>query len=237
MQTIYIVEDDRNIREIEMLALKNSGYRVQGFGTAKEFYAALTDKLPTLVMLDIMLPDEDGITILQNLRRRSDTKKLPVILVTAKGEEIDKVRGVDCGADDYSAKPFGVKEMIARVKALIRRSATEESKFLTLGNVFLDGEKRMAYVDDRPVELTLKEYELLHLLMLNKGIVLSRDLIMERVWDGYESESRTLDMHIKSLRKKLGTSAGMIRTMRGVGYIAEALPDAPPSHEGGSQED
>ena len=180
---------------------------------------------------------DPGITILQNLRRRSDTKKLPVILVTAKGEEIDKVRGFDCGADDYIAKPFGVMEMIARVKALIRRSATEESKFLTLGNVFLDGEKRMAYVDDRPVELTLKEYELLHLLMLNKGIVLSRDLIMERVWDGYESESRTLDMHIKSLRKKLGASAGMIRTMRGVGYIAEALPDAPPSHEGGSQED
>ena len=117
MQTIYIVEDDRNIREIEMLALKNSGYRVQGFGTAKEFYAALTDKLPTLVMLDIMLPDEDGITILQNLRRRSDTKKLPVILVTAKGEEIDKVRGFDCGADDYIAKPFGVMEMIARILA------------------------------------------------------------------------------------------------------------------------
>ena len=221
MQTIYIVEDDRNIREIEMLALKNSGYRVQGFETGKEFYTALAEKLPTLVMLDIMLPDEDGISILQNLRRRSDTRKLPVILVTAKGEEIDKVRGFDSGADDYIAKPFGVMEMIARVKALIRRSDVAESKFLSLGNVYLDGEKRMADVDDRPVELTLKEYELLHLLMLNKGIVLSRDLIMERVWDGYESESRTLDMHIKSLRKKLGDSASMIRTMRGVGYIAE----------------
>ena len=148
-------------------------------------------------------------------------------LVTAKGEEIDKVRGFDSGADDYIAKPFGVMEMIARVKALIRRSTSEESKFLTMGNVFLDGEKRMAYVDDRPVELTLKEYELLHLLMLNKGIVLSRDLIMERVWDGYESESRTLDMHIKSLRQKLGDSASMIRTMRGVGYIAEAPSELP----------
>ena len=233
MQTIYIVGDDRNIREIEMLALKNSGYRVQGFETAKEFYAAMSDRLPSLVMLDIMLPDEDGISILQNLRRRADTRRLPVILVTAKGEEIDKVRGFDSGADDYISKPFGVMEMIARVKALLRRSSEGETKFLTLGNVFLDGEKRMAYVDDRPVELTLKEYELLHLLMLNKGIVLSRDLIMERVWDGYESESRTLDMHIKSLRKKLGDSASMIRTMRGVGYIAEApasAPDADPAH-------
>ena len=183
MQTIYIVEDDRNIREIEMLALKNSGYRVQGFETAREFYTAMADRLPSLVMLDIMLPDEDGISTLQNLRRRADTRRLPVILVTAKGEEIDKVRGFDSGADDYIAKPFGVMEMIARVKALLRRSSEGETKFLTLGNVFLDGEKRMAYVDDRPVELTLKEYELLHLLMLNKGIVLSRDLIMERVWD------------------------------------------------------
>ncbi len=232
MQTIYIVEDERNIREIEMLALKNSGYRVQGFETAREFYAAMADRLPSLVMLDIMLPDEDGISILQNLRRRADTRRLPVILVTAKGEEIDKVRGFDSGADDYIAKPFGVMEMIARVKALLRRSSEGETKFLTLGNVFLDGEKRMAYVDDRPVELTLKEYELLHLLMLNKGIVLSRDLIMERVWDGYESESRTLDMHIKSLRKKLGDSATMIRTMRGVGYIAEAPAAAPEEKEG-----
>ena len=232
MQTIYIVEDDRNIREIEMLALKNSGYRVQGYETAREFYAAMADRLPSLVMLDIMLPDEDGISILQNLRRRADTRRLPVILVTAKGEEIDKVRGFDSGADDYIAKPFGVMEMIARVKALLRRSSEGETKFLTLGNVFLDGEKRMAYVDDRPVELTLKEYELLHLLMLNKGIVLSRDLIMERVWDGYESGSRTLDMHIKSLRKKLGDSASMIRTMRGVGYIAEAPAAVPEEKEG-----
>ena len=221
MQTIYIVEDDRNIREIEMLALKNSGYRVQGFETAKEFYAAMSDRLPSLVMLDIMLPDEDGISILQNLRRRADTRRLPVILVTAKGEEIDKVRGFDSGADDYISKPFGVMEMIARVKALLRRSSEGETKFLTLGNVFLDGEKRMAYVDDRPVELTLKEYELLHLLMLNKGIVLSRDLIMERVWDGYESESRTLDMHIRTLRQKLGDAGSMIRTVRNVGYMIE----------------
>lgn len=237
MPTVYCVEDDASIRELVLYALSAGGFDAHGFEDGASMREAMQRQTPDLLLLDIMLPDEDGITILQNLRRRSDTKKLPVILVTAKGEEIDKVRGFDCGADDYIAKPFGVMEMIARVKALIRRSATEESKFLTLGNVFLDGEKRMAYVDDRPVELTLKEYELLHLLMLNKGIVLSRDLIMERVWDGYESESRTLDMHIKSLRKKLGASAGMIRTMRGVGYIAEALPDAPPSHEGGSQED
>ena len=145
---------------------------------------------------------------MQNLRRRSDTKKLPVILVTAKGEEIDKVRGFDCGADDYIAKPFGVMEMIARVKALIRRSATEESKFLTLGNVFLDGKSRMAYVDDRPVELTLKEYELLHLFDAQQG-----DCPLPRPDYGaglgrVRERVRTLDMHIKSLRKKLGASAG-----------------------------
>ena len=180
---IYIVEDDRNIQEIELFALKNSGYQATGFETAKEFYKALNEKLPELILLDIMLPDEDGLSILKRLRTRADTQKIPVILVTAKTSEIDKVKGLDGGADDYIAKPFGVMEMIARVKALLRRSGGMEESLLTCGNVTLDGEKRMVYVDGKSIELTYKEFELLKLLMKNHGIVISRDVIMERVWD------------------------------------------------------
>ena len=146
---IYIVEDDRNIQEIELFALKNSGYQATGFETAKEFYKALNEKLPELILLDIMLPDEDGLSILKRLRSRADTQKIPVILVTAKTSEIDKVKGLDGGADDYIAKPFGVMEMIARVKALLRRSGGMEESLLTCGNVTLDGEKRMVYVDGK----------------------------------------------------------------------------------------
>lgn len=189
---IYIVEDDRNIQEIELFALKNSGYQATGFETAKEFYKALNEKLPELILLDIMLPDEDGLSILKRLRSRADTQKIPVILVTAKTSEIDKVKGLDGGADDYIAKPFGVMEMIARVKALLRRSGGMEESLLTCGNVTLDGEKRMVYVDGKSIELTYKEFELLKLLMKNHGIVISRDVIMERVWDSsFEGESRT----------------------------------------------
>ena len=192
---IYIVEDDRNIQEIELFALKNSGYQATGFETAKEFYKALNEKLPELILLDIMLPDEDGLSILKRLRSRADTQKIPVILVTAKTSEIDKVKGLDGGADDYIAKPFGVMEMIARVKALLRRSGGMEESLLTCGNVTLDGEKRMVYVDGKSIELTYKEFELLKLLMKNHGIVISRDVIMERVWDSsFEGESRTIDV-------------------------------------------
>ena len=153
---IYIVEDDRNIQEIELFALKNSGYQAVGFETAKDFYKALSEKLPELILLDIMLPDEDGLSILKSLRTRADTQKIPVILVTAKSTEIDKVKGLDGGADDYIAKPFGVMEMIARVKALLRRSGGAEESLMTCGNVTLDSEKRMVYVDGKPVELTYK---------------------------------------------------------------------------------
>ena len=144
---IYIVEDDRNIQEIELFALKNSGYQAVGFETAKDFYKALSEKLPELILLDIMLPDEDGLSILKSLRTRADTQKIPVILVTAKSTEIDKVKGLDGGADDYIAKPFGVMEMIARVKALLRRSGGAEESLMTCGNVTLDSEKRMVYLD------------------------------------------------------------------------------------------
>ena len=220
---IYIVEDDRNIQEIELFALKNSGYQAVGFETAKEFYKALAEKLPELILLDIMLPDEDGLSILKRLRTRADTQKIPVILVTAKSTEIDKVKGLDGGADDYIAKPFGVMEMIARVKALLRRSGGAEESLMTCGNVTLDSEKRMVYVDGKAIELTYKEFELLKLLMKNHGIVISRDVIMERVWDSsFEGESRTIDVHVRTLRQKLGDGGALIKTIRNVGYMAEA---------------
>ena len=219
---IYIVEDDRNIQEIELFALKNSGYQATGFETAKEFYKALNEKLPELILLDIMLPDEDGLSILKGLRSRADTQKIPVILVTAKTSEIDKVKGLDGGADDYIAKPFGVMEMIARVKALLRRSGGMEENLLTCGNVTLDGEKRMVYVDGKSIELTYKEFELLKLLMKNHGIVISRDVIMERVWDSsFEGESRTIDVHVRTLRQKLGDGGSIIKTIRNVGYMVD----------------
>lgn len=220
---IYIVEDDRNIQEIELFALKNSGYQATGFETAKEFYKALNEKLPELILLDIMLPDEEGLSILKRLRSRADTQKIPVILVTAKTSEIDKVKGLDGGADDYIAKPFGVMEMIARVKALLRRSGGMEESLLTCGNVTLDGEKRMVYVDGKTIELTYKEFELLKLLMKNHGIVISRDVIMERVWDSsFEGESRTIDVHVRTLRQKLGDGGALIKTIRNVGYMVDA---------------
>ena len=221
MATIYIVEDDVNIREIEAFSLKNSGYTVEEFGSAKEFWSRIYEKVPDLIVLDVMLPDEDGLEIVAKLRRRPETKKLPVIMVTAKSTEIDKVKGLDVGADDYLTKPFGVMELIARVKAVLRRTM-EEDKFLTLGDIFLDDEKHMVYVKDVPCSLTFKEYELLKLLLHNAGIVVTREIILERVWGiDFEGESRTLDMHIRTLRQKLGEAGSMIRTVRNVGYMIE----------------
>ena len=220
---IYIVEDDHNIQEIELFALKNSGYQAVGFETAKEFYRALEAKLPELILLDIMLPDEDGLSILARLRANQDTRRIPVMLVTAKSTELDKVKGLDTGADDYIAKPFGVMEMIARVKALLRRSGAQEENVITCGDVALDSDKRMVTAMGRAVELTYKEFELLRLLMKNHGIVISRDVIMERVWDSnFEGESRTIDVHVRTLRAKLGESGTLIKTIRNVGYMADA---------------
>lgn len=219
---IYIVEDDQNIQEIELFALKNSGYQAVGFGTAKEFYKALEIRTPELVLLDIMLPDEDGMEILRKLRMRMDTRKVPVILVTAKATELDKVKGLDGGADDYISKPFGVMEMIARVKALLRRSGGADEQMLSCGCVELYGDRRLVTVGGKPVELTYKEFELLKLLMKNRGIVISRDVIMERVWDSsFEGESRTIDVHVRTLRQKLGAGGAMIKTVRNVGYMAD----------------
>ena len=225
MALIYIVEDDQNIREIESFALKNSGYQVQGFECAKDFYHQLAEKTPDCILLDIMLPDEDGLEIVRKLRAIPDTKKVPVMMVTAKTTEIDKVKGLDIGADDYITKPFGVMELISRVKALLRRSMnTEEEKFLSAGDIFLDGEKHMVYVNDEPCELTFKEYELLKLLIQNQGIVMSRDVIMERIW-GWESDAEinVVWVHISNLRKKLAVvgSSVVIRVSRGLGYSLE----------------
>lgn len=223
MALIYIVEDDRNIREIETFALKNSGYSVVDYECAKDFYKGIDNRVPNLVLLDIMLPDEDGLDIVRKLRIMPETKKVPIIMVTAKTTEIDKVKGLDMGADDYLTKPFGVMELISRVKALLRRSTqSSEDKTLALGEIFLDGDKHAVYVNDEVCELTYKEYELLKLLMQNAGIVLPRDIIMERVWGiDFEGESRTLDMHIKTLRQKLRDAGGRIKTVRNVGYIIE----------------
>ena len=223
MATIYIVEDDINIREIERYALKNSGYEVEEFEGSASFFKRLEKNIPSLILLDIMLPDEDGLEILRKLRKNPETRKVPIIMVTAKTTEIDKVKGLDSGADDYLTKPFGVMELISRVKALLRRSMNMyESKVLSLGEITIDNEKHKVSVQGQPCELTYKEFELLKLLLQNVGIVLSRDVIMERVWGvDFEGESRTLDMHIKTLRQKLGESGKRIKTVRNVGYRLE----------------
>lgn len=226
MALIYVVEDDKNIQEIETFALSGSGYETKGFDNAAQFYKALAEKCPDLIILDIMLPDQDGISIVKKLRDREETNRIPILLVTAKTSEIDKVKGLDSGADDYMTKPFGVMELISRVKALLRRSNVEEKakdKILVLGGVRLDTEKHMVTVNGAVCELTYKEYQLLKLLMRNAGMVTTRQVILDRVWGtDFEGESRTLDMHIKTLRQKLQEEGSMIKTVRNVGYIMNA---------------
>lgn len=222
MALIYIVEDDESIREIEEFALKNSGHKVLGFADAGSFCAQLEEIIPDLLLVDVMLPDESGNELVRRLRRNPATKKLPIIMVTAKTTDLDLVKGLEDGADDYIKKPFSVMELISRVKAILRRTATEEVKCLELDGLMLNNEKHEVTIDGASTELTFKEYELLQLLMINRGIVLSRDVIMDRIWGVmYEGESRTLDMHIKTLRQKLGEYGSRIRTVRNVGYIIE----------------
>ncbi len=222
MALIYIVEDDSNIREIETIALKNSGHTVSAFEKARDFYRKTEDLVPDLVLLDVMLPDESGYDIVKKLRKNPVTKQIPIIMVTAKTTEMDMIKGLDDGADDYIKKPFSIMELITRVKALLRRTTPEESKYARIDNVFLDNERHMVYVDDAPVELTFKEYELLRLLMSNPSVVLTREVIMRHVWGTeFEGESRTVDMHIKTLRQKLGAAGSKIKTVRNVGYVME----------------
>lgn len=223
MAHIYIVEDDVNIREIEAFSLKNSGYTVEEFGSAKEFWSRIYEKVPDLIVLDVMLPDEDGLSIVKKLRQWAESRYVPIIMVTAKTTELDRVKGLDRGADDYLTKPFGVMELISRVKALLRRSMqNHEIKQMKVGEIELNDEKRQVKVSGELITLTYKEYELLKMLMSNTGIVLQREDIMVRIWGmDYEGESRTLDMHIKTLRHKLGDAGKKIRTVRNVGYQLE----------------
>ncbi len=222
MSLIYIVEDDESIREIEEFALMNAGHKVVGFADAKSFYKKMEDVFPDLILLDVMLPDESGYDIVRKIRKNADIKRVPVIMVTAKTTELDLVRGLEDGADDYIKKPFSVMELITRVKALLRRTEPPEIKTLSLDGLTINNEKREVRVDDEIVELTFKEYELLQLLLINKGMVMPRDTIMDHIWGiSYEGESRTLDMHIKTLRQKLGDYGSRIRTVRNVGYVIE----------------
>ncbi len=220
---IYIVEDDLNIRQMESYALRNSGYEVAAFGDAASFFAAVEERVPDLAILDIMLPGEDGLSILRTLRENARTRRLPVIMATAKATELDTVVGLDEGADDYITKPFGIMELISRVKALLRRTGGEtEASLLEHGGVAIDDKARSVTVNGEPCELTYKEYELLKFLMINRGIVLSRSQIMDKVWGtDFEGESRTVDMHIKTLRQKLGEGGRIIKTVRNVGYKIE----------------
>lgn len=222
MSLIYIVEDDESIREIECIALTNSGHEVRSFPNAKLFYSELEKLLPELIVLDIMLPDEDGNAILKKLRSNDDTRSIPVIMVTAKTTDMDLVRSIEGGADDYLKKPFSLIELIARVKALLRRSIPAKSSVLYLDEMELDVTRRKCTLSGQNIELTYKEFELLYYLLLNKGIVLSRDKIMQNVWESsFQGETRTVDMHIKTLRHKLGVYAERLKTVRNVGYVIE----------------
>ena len=222
---IYIVEDDRNIQEIEIFALKNSGYQAVGFETAKEFYGALSEKLPELILLDIMLPDEDGLSILKRLRTRADTQKIPVILVTAKSTEIDKVKGLDGGADDYIAKPFNALEIVARVKAHLRRSDRSRTAVYSAGGLTLNPETCTVTKDGEPVLLTPTEYKLLSVLMRSPGRIFTRVQLSEAInGEYYENDDNTMMVHISKLREKIEDNPrkpARLVTVRGLGYRFE----------------
>ena len=221
---IYIVEDDIEVREMETYALKSSGFDVMAFECGKVMDEQVKIKVPDLFILDIMLPGEDGLSILKRLRGQENTKNIPVIMLTAKGTELDKVKGLDLGADDYIAKPFGILEFISRVRAVLRRSERSSSEStealnLALGGVTLDDQRRSVTVGGIAVELTFKEYELLKLLMSRPGTVFSRQQILEKIWGvDFDMDTRTVDMHIKTLRQKLGVQGSIIQTVRNVGY-------------------
>ena len=221
---IYCVEDDAGIRELVVYTLQNTGLEARGFADGEALFAALREQKPDLLLLDIMLPGEDGISILRRLRAVRETAKLPVILLTAKNTEYDKVIGLDSGADDYVAKPFGMMELVARIRAVLRR--TQDSppgeggvRPLVAGSICVDERAHSVHVGADEVQLTLKEYQLLCLLMKNQGAVLTRDVLLENIWGyGNESETRTVDVHIRTLRQKLGAGGALIETVRGVGY-------------------
>lgn len=217
---IYFVEDDSNIRELVVYTLNSTGFSATGFSKPSDFWKELKEKTPTLVLLDIMLPEEDGLSILKKLRSNPDTASIPVIILTAKADEYDKVRGFDLGADDYVPKPFGMMELVARVKAVLRRVEhdTTSSEY-HIGPLYVYPKKHIVKVNDENVLLTLKEFDMLCYLLENKGIVLSRDQILNKVWGySFDGESRTVDVHIRTLRQKLGEAGETISTIRGIGY-------------------
>lgn len=222
MALVYVVEDDESIQEIEEVSLQSAGHEVRCFGDATSFYEAMDTILPDVIILDIMLPDENGNEIIRKLRNKVETKKIPVMMVTAKTSDMDLVRGIENGADDYLKKPFSVMELISRVKALLRRVSAENEENLVLGEIIINNERHSCSVAGEAIALTYKEYELLKYLIINKGNVLNRDQIMSRVWGvDYEGETRTVDMHIKTLRQKLGAAGDHIKTVRNVGYVIE----------------
>lgn len=218
-QLVYIVEDDTSIRELEMYALKNANFDVIGFGEGTSFLNELDKKIPDMILLDIMLPQDDGLQLLTQIRNTPQYSDIPVVMVTAKTSEIDAVKGLDMGADDYITKPFGVMELVSRVKAILRRTEKKAKPVLAYKDILLDEGRHTVLVSGNEVDLTYKEYEILKHLIRNKGIVLTRDRLMEIVW-GYDFEqgNRTVDVHIQSLRKKLGNAGEHIKTIRNVGY-------------------
>ena len=217
---IYLVEDDASIRELVAYALNNSGFEAEGFAAPADFWKAMEHRRPQLVLLDIMLPGEDGLQILKKLRAAPATRRLPVIMVTAKGSEYEKVMGLELGADDYIPPPIGMMELVARVKAVLRRSGSlPQEEAVSAGPIRIFPEEHRVEVDGREVALTLKEYELLSMLLRNRGVVLTRDRLLEEIWGySFDGENRTVDVHIRTLRQKLGPAGDLIETVRGVGY-------------------
>lgn len=218
MALVYIVEDDNDIREMETYALRSAGLSVDAFADSESFFATLSQRLPDLVLLDIMLPGEDGLSILKKLREGHTTQTIPIMMVSAKTSEKDRVKGLDSGADDYLIKPFGIMELVSRCKALLRRS-NRLVTVLAYDSIEMDDERHRVTVDGNDVELTFKEYALLKFLLENSGTTVTRERLMEAVWGfAFTGESRTVDMHIKTLRKKLGAAGAHILTVRNVGY-------------------
>lgn len=216
---IFVLEDDPSIRKLVTYTLNGQGLESQGFACPSEFWAAMEERRPSLVLLDIMLPEEDGLHILGRLRARADTRRLPVIMLTAKGTEYDKVLGLDSGADDYIAKPFGMMELVARVKAALRHAQPEEEGCLQAGPLRVDTRRHVVQVDGTEVTLTRKEFQMLCLLLEHRGAVFTRDQLLSSVWGyGFDGESRTVDVHIRTLRQKLGPAGALIETVRGIGY-------------------
>ena len=222
---IWCVEDDSGIREIEVYTLNSTGFQARGFADGASFREALETETPELVLLDVMLPGEDGVSLLRYLRQTPQTRDVPVIMATAKGMEYDKIQSLDMGADDYLVKPFGMMEMVSRVKAVLRRCRTEQEPVLRAGGIVLHPEERIVTVEGQRVTLTYKEFELLRLFLSHPGMAFTRDQLFNEIWGmDYCGETRTVDMHIRTLRQKLGPCGDRIETVRGVGYRWEARP-------------